>query len=354
MTGPTLEDVIGRITRPDDDPVFAAAAAEARQRWDGRAKPHGALGQLEALGVRVAGVTGTCPPHAPRRPSVVVFAADHGVVEDGPSAWPSDVTGWMVRTMATGGAAVNALARTVGAEVTLVDVGVASDLSDVDGIVHARVREGTSSLARGPAMTRDDALAALAVGIDLATERIAGGADLLVGGDMGIGNTTASSALIAHHTGRRGSDAAAVVGSGAGSTGDRLARKRAIVVAAVDRAVHLSDPVAVLAEIGGLEIAALAGFHLAAAAARLPVVVDGVIGCAALCVAEALAPGTAARTIAGHRSSEPAASAALAHLGLRPLLELDLRLGEGTGACLAVPLVQAACRALHDMAELPS
>ncbi|MFP5323050.1 MAG: nicotinate-nucleotide--dimethylbenzimidazole phosphoribosyltransferase [Acidimicrobiia bacterium] len=352
----TLDDLRARITDPSTDPDRADAAAAAAQRWDGRAKPPGALGRLEDLAVRVAAITGRCPPAVPSAPAVLVFAGDHGVVADGASAWPSEVTGAMVRAMAAGGAAINAFATTVGATVTVVDVGVATDLSDLTPgsstveVQHRRVRAGTASIAHGPAMSVDEAQAAVEVGTAVADEAIDAGADLLVGGDMGIGNTTPSAALVARATGR---PAAELVGRGAGLPEAGLARKAALVDAALERAAAVSDPLAVLAELGGLEIAALAGMHLAAAARRVPVVVDGVIGAAALCAAEALAPGTAAHVIAGHRSVEPASGAALAHLGLEPVLDLDLRLGEGTGACLAVPLVQAACRALQDMADLP-
>ena len=356
MTPQQLTDLVAQITDPADDPERRAAAEAAAERWATRAKPPGSLGRLEDVAVRLAGITGTCPPPVPGSPAVVVFAGDHGVVADGASAWPSEITGFMVRTMAAGGAAISAFAAQVGASVTLVDVGVASDLSDLHAqgrpdVLDRRVRAGTASLKDGPAMERADALAAIGVGVEAANARIDAGADLLVGGDMGIGNTTASAALIARLT---GAAPAALVGPGAGVPAGGLDHKRELVEGAVDRARRLDDPVDVLAEIGGLEIAALAGLHLAAAARRVPAIVDGVIGGAALCVAEAMAPGTAAHVVGGHRSTEPAATAALDHLGLEPLLALDLRLGEGTGACLAVPLVQAACRALRDLADLPS
>jgi nicotinate-nucleotide--dimethylbenzimidazole phosphoribosyltransferase len=355
VTDPSLDALRDRICDPADDPGRAGAARDAGARWASRAKPPGSLGRLEAVAVRLAAISGACPPPVPEHPAVVVFAGDHGVVADGASAWPSEVTGAMVRAMAAGGAAINAFAATVGATMALVDVGVASDLSDLraggaPAVHHRKVRAGTASLARGPAMTRDEALAAVETGADIATAVIDAGADLLVGGDMGIGNTTPSAALAAWATGRTATE---LVGRGAGLADDALAHKAGLVQAGLDRVAGLDDPLDVLAEIGGLEIAALAGLHLAAAARHVPVVVDGVIGAAALCVAEALAPGTAAHVIAGHRSVEPASGAALAHLGLDPVLDLDLRLGEGTGACLAVPLVQAACRALRDMADLP-
>ncbi len=356
MTPEQLTDLAARITDPAGDPDRRAAADAAAERWSTRAKPPGSLGRLEDVAIRLAGITGTCPPPVPGSPAVLVFAGDHGVVADGASAWPSEITGFMVRTMAAGGAAISAFAAQVGASVTLVDVGVASDLTDLHAqgradVLDRRVRPGTASLKDGPAMDRADALAAIGVGVDAANARIDAGADLLIGGDMGIGNTTPSAALIARLS---GAVAGTLVGHGAGVPAGGLAHKRALVEGAVERARLLDDPVDVLAEIGGLEIAALAGLHLAAAARRVPTIVDGVIGGAALCVAEAIAPGTAAHAVGGHRSTEPAATAALDHLGLEPLLSLDLRLGEGTGACLAIPLVQAACRALRDLADLPT
>jgi nicotinate-nucleotide--dimethylbenzimidazole phosphoribosyltransferase len=356
VTADLIHDLCRRIAAPADDAERAEAARLAAERWDSRAKPPGSLGRLEAVATRIAGITGTCPPAVAVAPAVVVFAGDHGVVADGASAWPSDITGAMVRAMAAGGAAISAFAAQAGATLTLVDVGVSSDLRDLHDegrpdVLDRRVRAGTDSLATGPAMSRSDALAALAVGAAVADERMDAGADLLVGGDMGIGNTTSSVALVAALTGR---DPDPLVGPGAGMPADGLDHKRALVRAGVERAAGAADPIEVLAEVGGLEIAALAGFHLAAAGRHVPAVVDGVIGGAALCVAEAIAPGTAAHAIGGHRSPEPAATAALEHLGLEPLLTLDLRLGEGTGACLAIPLVQAACRALRDLADLPT
>jgi nicotinate-nucleotide--dimethylbenzimidazole phosphoribosyltransferase len=277
-----------------------------------------------------------------------VFAADHGVVASGVTPWPQDVTAQMVANFERGGAAINAIAGQVGAVVRVVDVGVAADLSHLGAISHAKVRAGTADLAREPAMTKHDVTTALDVGASIATALVEEGYRLLVTGDMGIGNTTASAAVIAACTGRAAPD---VTGRGTGIDDAMLAHKRAIVVDAVARVARDVDPVSVVAEVGGLEIAALAGFVVGGVSAHVPVIVDGVIACAALLVADALVPGVGAGCIAGHRSSEPGATVALAHLGLEPLLDLDLRLGEGTGACLAVPVVQAAARVLNDMAS---
>lgn len=337
-------------TLPSVAPLDADAMAAAEARWATRAKPPGSLGHLEDVAVHLAGITGACPPPVIARPAVVVFAGDHGVVADGASAWPSDITALMVHAMAGEAAAINAFATTVGAEVHLVDVGVIGDLSHLPGVRHRKVRPGTASLGTGPAMTPDEARAAVGVGLDIAAELIASGTDCLVAGDMGIGNTTPSAALIGTFT---GSMADTVTGTGAGLPADRLGAKTAIVAAAIERASQLEDPLAVLAEIGGLEIAAMSGLYIGAASSGVPFIIDGVIAAAAAMTADALVAGTAARGLAGHRSTEPAAGVALEHLGLDPLLDLGLRLGEGTGACLAVPLVQAAALALRDMAELP-
>jgi nicotinate-nucleotide--dimethylbenzimidazole phosphoribosyltransferase len=280
--------------------------------------------------------------------------------------WPQEVTAQMVAAFCAGGAAINVLARHAGAEVTVVDVGVAADLDPAPGLVLRKVRPGTANLARGPAMTADEAAQALDVGAAVAADAVAAGARCLVTGDMGIGNTTASAALIAAFTGR---PPAEVTGRGTGIDDATWRRK----VAAVERGLARTrasaaavgpagpvglagpvgdDPLAVLASLGGLEIAALAGFVVGGAAARVPVVVDGVIALAAVLAAEALAPGCVDYCLAGHRSTEPGATVALDHLGLVPLLDLGLRLGEGTGACLAVPVVQAAAKILREMATL--
>jgi nicotinate-nucleotide--dimethylbenzimidazole phosphoribosyltransferase len=329
-------------------PLDAAARDAALRRHDQLLKPRGALGRLETLGVQLAAITGRCPPPVPARPAVAVFAADHGVVASGVTPWPQDITAQMVATFATGRAAINVLARQVGAAVHVVDVGVACDVSHVEGVRVHKVRAGTADLAHGPAMTTTEACRALDVGVEIARVLIAAGHDLLVTGDMGIGNTTPSAALVAAFT---GSAAAAVTGRGTGIDDDMLATKTGVVERAVARAHAMDgDAISVLAEIGGLEIAALAGFCTEGAAAGVPVIVDGVIACAALLVADALAPGVAARCIAGHRPVEPGGRIALAHLGMMPVLDLDLRLGEGTGACLAVPVVRAAAAVLAEMA----
>jgi nicotinate-nucleotide--dimethylbenzimidazole phosphoribosyltransferase len=328
----------------DDEAIAAALARHGRL-----AKPAGSLGRLEALGVQLAGISGSCPPPIPTSVTVAVFAGDHGVVASGVTPWPQEVTTAMVGAFAAGSAAVNVFARQAGAEVLVVDVGVANDVPAHPAVLDRKVRRGTDDLALGPAMSVDDAEAALAVGVDIARTAMAAGADCLVTGDMGIGNTTPSAALIAALT---ASSPEALTGRGTGIDDDMLRRKRKIVVDAVRRAEGL-PPIQVLAEIGGLEIAAIAGFIAAGAEHRVPVVVDGVIALAGAVVADALTNGAVRPfLVGGHRSVEPAASAALEHLGIEPLLDLGLRLGEGTGAVLAVPLVQAAARILTEMATL--
>ena len=336
---------------PAAPPLDAGTMAVARQRWATRAEPPGALGRLEDLAVHLAGIAGRCPPPVPAFPAVAVFAGDHGVVADGASAWPSAVTGAMVATMAAGGAAICVLAEGIGATVAVVDVGVASALEHLANVRGERVRSGTASIARGPAMTDAEATAAVEVGIRIAGELVDSGADCLIGGDMGIGNTTAAAALIGTVCEQ---SADTVTGPGAGIPAGGAEHKQRLVAAAMRQAEGCVDPLELLARLGGLEIAALAGFYAAAAGRRTPFIVDGAIAAAALCIADRLSAGTAAHAIAGHLSAEPAAGIALEHLRLRPLLELELRLGEGAGACLAFPLVQAAASTLGRMAALPA
>jgi nicotinate-nucleotide--dimethylbenzimidazole phosphoribosyltransferase len=333
-------------------PADATALAAAIERQDRLTKPPGALGQLEDVGIRLAGLAGTCPPPIPSPAAVAVFAADHGVHAQGVTPWPQEVTAQMVANFLAGGAAVNVLAGLAGAEVVVVDIGVATPLDAVPGLLPRKVRAGTRDLSVEPAMTRAEAIQAIEVGIEVARDLVAAGNRCLLTGDMGIANTTASAALVAAFTGR---DAADVTGRGTGVDDATLARKTDVVRAAL--ALHqpdATDPVGVVAALGGLEHAALAGFVLGAAAARVPVVLDGVIAGAAALVAAALAPAVLDACVAGHRSAEPGHAVALAHLGLRPLVDLELRLGEGTGAVLALPLVQAAAAVLRDMATFDS
>jgi nicotinate-nucleotide--dimethylbenzimidazole phosphoribosyltransferase len=337
------------------EPLDGDAMAEATRLQDLLTKPPGSLGRLEKMGIQLAGIAGVSPPPIPEPAAVVVFAADHGVVASGVSAWPQEVTAQMVANFCNGGAAVNVLAREAGATVTVVDVGVATPIPvDGPGLLRRRVRAGTDDLAVGPAMRRSEALVALDVGVELADRCVDAGARCLVTGDMGIGNTTASAAIIAAVTGR---SPAEITGRGAGADDATLHRKIDAIADAIDRLTSnpgANGPLSLLEELGGFEIAALAGFIVGGAAHRIPVVTDGVIAGAALLIAHGLAPDVRGYVIAGHRSVEPAATAALAHLDLDPLLDLELRLGEGTGAVLSLPLVRSAARVLNEMATFDS
>ncbi|MFY1698457.1 nicotinate-nucleotide--dimethylbenzimidazole phosphoribosyltransferase [Solwaraspora sp. WMMA2101] len=338
-----LDTALAAIRPLDDDAMAQARALHARLT-----KPAGSLGVLEELSVRLAGLAGACPPPLPEPGAVAIFAADHGVHRQRVTGWPQEVTAQMVANFLAGGAVVNAFARQVGASVTVVDVGVATALEPADGLVQARVRPGTADLASGPAMTVDEARAAIDVGLRVAADLHAAGARVLLTGDMGIANTTAAAALVAGFT---GADAAEVTGRGTGVDDETYRHKVAVVAAALRR--HRPDPVdpiGVLAAIGGLEHAALSGFILGAAARRIPVIVDGVSAVAASLAAASLAPAATGAMVAGHRSVEPGATVGLRHLGLQPLVDLGLRLGEGTGALLAWPIVASAVRVLHEVA----
>jgi nicotinate-nucleotide--dimethylbenzimidazole phosphoribosyltransferase len=349
-----LDETLAAVAELDPAP----GAAVAREHLTRMTVPPGALGGVAEIGVRLAGLAGTCPPPRPEPAVVAVFAGDHGVHARGVTPWPQEVTTQMVANFLSGGAAVNAFAATVGAEVQVVDVGVAADLEPAPGLLPRKVRRGTRDMTAEPAMTADEVRAAVHAGIETARDLVVAGNRLLVTGDMGIANTTASAALVAAFT---GASAAEVTGRGTGIDDATHARKSAVVAEALARhglAVPsegaprsaVADPLAALAAVGGLEHAGLVGFLLGAAALRTPVVLDGVVSGAAALVAAALAPTASHAWFAGHRSVEPAHTLALQHLGLTPALDLGLRVGEGTGALLAVPVVTAAARALADVA----
>ncbi|QKW18683.1 nicotinate-nucleotide--dimethylbenzimidazole phosphoribosyltransferase [Kitasatospora sp. NA04385] len=339
-------------------PLDAKALGEAWDRQKRMTKPAGSLGVLEVIAAQLSGLARQCPPPIPEPGCVAIFAGDHGVHAQGVTPWPQEVTAQMVGNFLAGGAVVNAFAAQVGTEVCVVDVGVAAELPDAiqqgrtTGLLPRKVKPGTDDMTQGPAMSRDEALRAIEVGIETARDLVAAGNKVLITGDMGIANTTASAALISVFT---ETDPAEVTGRGTGIDDETHARKVEVVRQALD--LHKpdpADPIGVLSAVGGLEHAAIAGFLLGAASLRVPVILDGVIAGSAALVAKAIAPEVLAACIAGHRSAEPGHQTALAKLGLRPLIDLDLRLGEGTGALLALPLVQSAARAMHDVATFDS
>lgn len=347
MPGEDAVDLLAEV-RASISPLDQAAMSAARARQDLMTKPRGSLGVLEEVSVRLAGLAGTCPPPLPEPAAVAVFAADHGVHAQRVTPWPQEVTAQMVANFLAGGAVVNAFAAQAGAEVVVVDVGVCADLGPVPGLLPRKIAHGTADFTAGPALTREQAQEAIMVGVEIARDLVAAGNRCLLTGDMGIANTTASAALICAFTGR---EPAEVTGHGTGIDSVTHARKVDVVRRGLARhQPDPADPVGVLAAFGGLEHAALAGFILGAAALRVPVILDGVIAGAAALAAVALVPDAVECCIAGHRSVEPGHAATLDHLGLRPLVDLELRLGEGTGALLALPIVQSAVRALRDVA----
>ncbi len=337
----TLLDTLEKIGELD-----AGSMRAARERQDKLTKPAGSLGALEEMSVRVAGITGQALP-APGVKAVIVMAADHGVTEEGVSLYPSSVTAQMVGNFLAGGAAINVLAGHAGARVCVVDIGVAAPLED-PRLVSRKVRPGTANMARGPAMSRDEAVSAIEVGIEVAVEEIRSGVRFLAAGDMGIGNTTAASAITACMTGL---DPREVTGRGTGIDDEALERKVEVVRAALRvNMPDSSDPIDVLSKVGGLEIAGMAGVLLACASERVPALVDGFISSAGALIAAGICPAAAEYMLASHLSVERGHRAALDSLGLHPVLDANMRLGEGTGAALAFLIVDASLKLLREMA----
>ncbi|MBU3707242.1 MAG: nicotinate-nucleotide--dimethylbenzimidazole phosphoribosyltransferase [Mycobacterium sp.] len=331
---------------PTPDP---RAAAAARRRQDLLTKPAGALGRLEDLSVWVSACQGDCPPRQFERARIVVFAGDHGVARAGVSAYPPEVTAQMLETISAGRAAINVLARIAGATVRAVDIAVdiAAD-GDGDGAGAHKIRRSSGNIAVEDALSPEEADAAVQTGRRIADEEVDAGADLLIAGDMGIGNTTAATALVAALT---GVEPVVAVGRGTGIDDGAWSRKTAAVRDALYRARAVrDDPLALLAACGGADLAAMAGFCAQAAMRRTPVLLDGLVVTAAALVAERMAPGAKSWWQAGTRSPEPAHDHALTELGLEPIVDLGLRLGEGTGATLALPVLRAAVAALGEMA----
>ncbi|RNL60771.1 nicotinate-nucleotide--dimethylbenzimidazole phosphoribosyltransferase [Nocardioides marmoriginsengisoli] len=332
-------------------PPSAAAQEEAADRLAGLATPAGALGRLGELGVWLAGVQGQCPPAVPERVRAVIFAGDHGVTSYGVSAYPAAVTPAMVRTFAAGRAGVSALAAAHGVTVRVLDIAVDDDLEGIDPDVQRfKVRRSSEPLHLRDALTVEETHRALDAGTSVAAEEIAAGAQLLISGDMGIGNTTPATALIAESLGL---PAAELTGRGTGIDDEALAAKTALIQQALDRVKDRGlSPVETLAALGGADLAASTGYLVAAARAGVPVLLDGVIAVACAVMADRIEPGAADWFAAGHRSTEPAQSLALDKLGLVPLLDLGMRLGEGSGAVAAVPVVRSAAAVLRDVALL--
>ncbi len=328
-------------------PLDKAAMAEVQSRQDTLTKPPGSLGRLEELSIQLAGIQGKARPQIKDK-AMITMAGDHGVVAEKIGNWPQEVTAQMVENFLRGGAGINVLARHVGARITIVDMGVASDLKPNPQLLTRKIGYGTKNMCLGPAMTNEQAVKAIEAGIDIVNKEVSLGLDIVGTGDMGIGNTTASSAICAAMTGKPVSE---VTGRGTGLTDEQLAHKVAVIKRAL--AVNHPDPsqpLDVLAKVGGFEIGGLVGVMLGAAARRIPVVIDGFISGAAALIAVALAPQLKDLIIPAHVSAEAGHPALLKHLGLKPLLDLGMCLGEGTGAVLGIFLAEAAARTLNEMA----
>jgi nicotinate-nucleotide--dimethylbenzimidazole phosphoribosyltransferase len=337
-----LEQTIESIKPPD-----RKAMEQARARQDDLTKPAGSLGRLEELSVQLAGIQGKASPQIEKK-AMITMAGDHGVLAENIGNWPQEVTAQMVENFLNGGAGINVLARQVGARIVFVDMGVASDLKPHPQLIVRKIGYGTANMCRGPAMTGEQAVKALEAGIEIVETEADKGLDIVGTGDMGIGNTTASAAICAVITGK---PAGEVTGRGTGLSDEQLAHK----IGVIERALAVnkpdaSEPLDVLAKVGGFEIGGLAGVILGAAARRVPVVIDGFISGAAALIAASLAPQVKDYLIAGHVSAESGHPAMLEHLGLKPLLDLGLRLGEGTGAALGMFIAEAAARTLNEMA----
>jgi nicotinate-nucleotide--dimethylbenzimidazole phosphoribosyltransferase len=328
-------------------PLDKRAMEEVRIRQDSLTKPQGALGQLESLSIRVAGIKGNPKPRIAQK-VIFTLAADHGVAQEGVSAYPSEVTSQMVYNFLRGGAGINVLSRLVGAKVVVADLGVASILGRHPELKDKKVAMGTQNMVKGPAMSREEAIRSISAGIELVEEELMRGIDILGTGDMGIGNTTPSSSITAVIT---GADVMTVTGRGTGLSDEGLKKKAGIIQKALDvNRPDPKDPIDVLSKVGGFEIGGIVGVILAGAKNRIPVVIDGFVSGAAALIATGLSPLVKPYLIASHQSAERGHKILLEHLGLKPLLDLDLRLGEGTGAALGIFLVEASLKLLEEMA----
>ena len=332
-------------------PLDAKSQKQARVKQDNLTKPKGSLGRLEDLSIQLAGIYRTAAPKIKKK-AIFTMAADHGVCAEGVSAYPPEVTAQMVLNFASGGAAINVLGRHVGADVIVVDMGVASDMSWPSSIVSRKVRKGTRNMMRETAMTSSEASDAIMHGVELGINAAENGYDLIGIGDMGIGNTTAASALTAVFTGR---PVAEVTGRGTGLDEDGLQKKIKVIEEVINlRRPDPSRPLDVLQRVGGLEIAGMAGVIIGAASRGVPIVLDGFISSSSALIAAGLAPESKSYMIASHRSVEKGHRAILDYLGLEPILDLRMRLGEGTGAALAMNIIEASCKILNEMATFES
>jgi len=337
-----ITDVIASIK-----PMNEKAIMEARMRQDNLTKPQGSLGQLETLSIQVAGIKGTPRPRIVHK-VIFTLAGDHGVTEESVSAYPSEVTPQMVYNFLRGGAGINVLARHVGARVVIADFGVSSVLQKHPELKDKKINMGTRNMTKGPVMSREEAIRSVEAGIELVEEELPKGIDILGTGDMGIGNTTSSSAIAAVLT---GVDVATVTGRGTGLDDEVWRRKVEVIQKALEiNRPNPDDGIDVLSKVGGFEIGGIAGVILAGAKYRIPVVIDGFISGAAALIATSLSPQTKLYLIASHQSVEQGHQIILEHLDLKPLLNLDMRLGEGTGAALGIFLVEASLKILDEMA----
>lgn len=341
-----MDEVIAKIK-----PLDPGLLAKAQARLDNLTKPPGSLGRLEELARQAVGITGDLSPRV--KPQLVVtFAGDHGVVEEKVSAFPQEVTGQMVLNILAGGAGINVLSRHVGADVWVVDVGMAAELGSARGLIQRNVARGTANMAVGPAMTRDQAVESIEVGIEMAQRAREKGYRALATGEMGIGNTTPASAIAAVYSGL---SIAEVTGRGTGLDDDGLSHKAKVIATAIEvNKPDKNDPLDVLAKVGGLELGAIAGLCLGGASLGLPVLVDGVISTAGALIAGEICPTAKEYMIIAHKSVEIGHQAMIRHMGKKPLLDLDFRLGEGTGAALGLGLLDASVKIMTEMATFES
>lgn len=344
-------ELTGEVLAAIKIPALDEAMGKTVEKYlDTLTKPPGSLGRLEEIVIELGKMTGEAFPQV-TKPGVIVFAADHGITAEGVSAFPKEVTEQMVRNFLNGGAAINVFSRAIGAEFAIVDIGIDSDIEE-EGLTSKKVRRGTGNFYKEDAMTRDEAIQALEIGYEQGKEMIDKGVKCLILGEMGIGNTTPSSAITAVLSGK---DMSKLVGGGTGLVSESILHKQKVIEQAIaNRKPNSNDPIDLLSKIGGLEIAGMAGAMLAAASHRVPILVDGFIATVSALIADRIAEGAANYMFVGHQSVEPGHVAAAELLGKKPLVDLGMRLGEGTGAAVAFPILRAATLALKEMSTFAS